>query len=289
MKRIAAGIVLSLFACFAHSQTATKMEKVEFEVASIKPAPPLDGRGFSAGLRGGPGTGDPTRIVIQNFNVFLLVTRAYDLKFFQVDGADINDAERFNITAKVPEGATKADLRLMLQNLLADRFKLKFHRETREMPIFELVVGKNGPKFKESGRPAPDYSDPATQAPRPKNDVDRDGYPLPPPGAIGFQTVNGTPRARLNAVGESMQDFIQMLSSSLGRPVVDGTGLKGKYDFLLSWVPEPANAPIPAASDDSGPTMMSAVQEQLGLKLESKKAPVELLVIDRYEKVPTEN
>jgi uncharacterized protein (TIGR03435 family) len=287
MNRVAVGIVLSFFACLAHGQPTAA--KLEFEVASIKPAPPLDGQGFSAGMRGGPGTGDPTRITIQNFNVFLLVSRAYDLKFFQVAGADINDAERFNITAKVPEGATKADLRLMLQNLLADRFKLKFHRETRELPIYELVLGKNGPKFKESAGSAPDYSDPATQVPRPKKDLDRDGYPLPPPGVISFQSVNGVARARFNAAGESMQDFILMLSNSLGRPVVDGTGLTAKYDFLLSWAPEPPNGPIPVASDDSGPSMMTAVQEQLGLKLESKKGPVEMLVIEHYEKKPSEN
>ena len=281
MNRATAGIVLSLFACAATSQT--------FEVASIKPAPPSDGQGIGIGMRGGPGTGDPTRIVIQNFNVFLLVTRAYDVRIYQVAGADITDPARFNITAKVPEGASKADLRLMLQNLLADRFKLKFHRETRDLPVYDLTVAKNGPKFKESGGPAPDYGDPATQVPRPKNDVDRDGYPLPPPGVIAFLTVNGTPRARYNAVAESMKDFAAMLASSLGRLVLDKTGLAGKFDFLLSWTPEPPNGPIPAASDDSGPTIMSAVQQQLGLKLESKKAPVEILVIDHYEKNPTEN
>jgi uncharacterized protein (TIGR03435 family) len=238
-------------------------------------------------MRGGPGAGDPTRVAIQNYNILMLVTRAYDLKFFQVAGADVNDPARFNITANVPQGATKEDLRLMLQNLLADRFKLKFHRETREVPVFELVVGKNGSKLKESAGPAPDYGDPATKLPSPK--VDRDGNPLPPPGVIAFRTVNGSPQAAFNAAAESMKDFAAMLASSLGRPVLDKTGLPGKYDFLLSWASEPPKGPIPAASDDSGPTMVTAVQEQLGLKLESRKAAVELLVVDHYEKKPTEN
>jgi uncharacterized protein (TIGR03435 family) len=288
MNRVTAGIALTLFACVAHGQPAAKPE---FEVASIKSAPPVGGQGFSAFLRGGPGTSDPTRVVIQNFNVFMLVRRAHDLKFFQIAGAEINDAERFNITAKVPEGASKEDLALMLQNLLAERFKLKFHRETKEMAMFELLVAKNGPKFKESAGPPPQY-DAGAPAPRSAIQQDRDGYPLPPPGVIAMMSVNGAPRARFNAVSESMQDFIGIISNTVGRPVVDGTGLKGKYDFLLSWAPEPPPgvvAPASLSPDDAGPTFISAVQEQLGLKLESKKGPVDILVIEHYEKVPTEN
>jgi uncharacterized protein (TIGR03435 family) len=295
MMRFTATFALILFACAAHGQATAA--KAEFEVASIKPAPPPDGRGMRVGMRGGPGTSDPTSVVIENFNVFGLVMRAYDLKTFQVTGADMRDGDRFNIAAKVPQGATKDDLKLMLQNLLADRFKLKFHRETKEMPIFELTVGKNGLKFKESAGPPPE-PDPA--APRPANRPDKDGYPSPPPGAMIMSSMNGSPRARLNAASESMPEFIVMLSNSLGRVVVDGTGLKGKYDFVLSWIPEPMNgAPIPMPPgggsgaaplpDEAGPTLIGAVQQQLGLKLESKKGPVEILVIEHYEKVPTEN
>jgi len=178
-----------------------------------------------------------------------------------------------------------------LRPLLAERFKLKFHRETKGMPIFELVVGKNGPKFKESAGSLPEYDPAAVPAPRPATRQDKDGYPVPPPGVIAMISMNGAPRARFNAANESMQDFIGMISNTVGRPVVDGTGLKGKYDFILSWAPEPppgAVAPASLAPDDAGPTFISAVQEQLGLKLDSKKGPVEILVIEHAEK-PSEN
>jgi uncharacterized protein (TIGR03435 family) len=289
MKRATAEIVVSCLACLAHGQPAAA--KPEFEVASVKPAPPSNGQGIRIFMRGGPGSGDPTRVVIENFNLFLLVRRAYDLRNFQIAGVEIGDAERFNITAKVPEGATKDDLSRMLQNLLTERFKLKFHRETKEMSMFELVIGKNGPKLKESAGPPPEFDPTAAPAPVLAKQ-DKDGYPIPPPGVIAMMSMNGAPRARFNAVNESMEDFIGMISNTVGRPVVDRTGLKGKYDFILSWSPEPppgAVAPASLSPDDAGPTFISAVQEQLGLKLDSKKGPVEMLVIEHYEKVPTEN
>ncbi len=310
MTRLTAGIVLALLACGAHGQPAGEKAdegKKEFEVASIKPAPPPDGKGMRVWIRGGPGTGDPTRLVIENFNVFGLVTRAYDVKGFQISGLDGADSARFNITAKVPEGATKEDLLVMLQNLLTERFKLKLHHETKEMPIYELVVGKNGPKFKESagGPPKDDVTAPLPGLPGPLK-PDKDGYPMAPPGMMAVFSMNGSPRARFNASSESMQEFATTVSNQVGRPVVDATGLKGKYDFILSWSPEgmrigPAPAPSsiggaagdagPAASapEPSGPTLMTAIQEQLGLKLESKKGPVDILVIEHCEKVPTEN
>jgi uncharacterized protein (TIGR03435 family) len=300
MKRFTAGIALTLFACAAHGQSAAKPE---FEVASIKVAPPPEGRGMRVGMRGGPGTGDPTRVVMENYNVFGLVTEAYDLKNFQITGIDMMDAHRFNITAKVPEGATKSDLQVMFQNLLAERFQLKFHRETKELPIYELVVGKNGPKFKESAteQPKDDVTAPLPGLPAGPPKLDQSGYPVIPPGMMIMTIVNGSPRARLNAAGETMQQFTGMLSNQFNKIVVDATGLKGKYDFLLSWMPESrTGAPPPSAAsgpgapaapapDESGPSLLEAVQDQLGLKLESKKGPVEILVIDHFEKTPTEN
>jgi uncharacterized protein (TIGR03435 family) len=297
LTRLTAGIVLTLFACGASGQPAAA--KIEFEVASIKAAPPPDGKGMRVWIRGGPGTSDPTRLVIENFNLFGLVTRAYDVKGFQISGLDGASSERFNITAKVPEGATKEDLLVMLQNLLTERFKLRLHHETKEMPIYELVVGKGGPKFKESSGEPPKDDVTAAPGPPPGRKLDKDGYPMPPPGMAAFTMVNGSARARFNAAYESMQDLATTLANQMDRPVVDATRLKGKYDFILSWAPEgirmgagpPTGGEGPAASapDESGPSLISAIQEQLGLKLDSKKAPVDTLVIDHYEKVPTEN
>src|ERR1035438_9790555 len=113
----------------------TQGQKLEFEVASVKPAPQAGSARMS--FRGGPGTGDPTRLAIDNYSFFSLIMRAYDLSPFQISGVERN-GEPFNITAKIPEGATKEQFRVMLQNLLADRFQLKVHRETKELPIYEI-------------------------------------------------------------------------------------------------------------------------------------------------------
>jgi uncharacterized protein (TIGR03435 family) len=285
MNRGIAGMALALFACAAHGQPA--VAKPEFEVASIKPSPPPDGVNIRVGMRGGPGTSDPTRLVVENLNIFALVLRAYEVRPFQIAGADLRDTQRFSITAKIPEGATKAEFRLMLQNLLIERFQLKLHHETKELPIYELTVAKNGPKLKESAGEPP-QADISAGMKR-----DKDGYPLPPPGQMGVIFVNGSLRARLNAANESMPELAKTLTSELERLVVDGTGLKGKYDFVLSWSPETIggapSAPSTTPAEDAGPSVFAALQQQLGLKLESKKGPVEILVIDHYEKNPTEN
>jgi uncharacterized protein (TIGR03435 family) len=234
-----------------------------------------------------------------------LVTMAYDIPHYRLTAADwMNDA-KFDLVAKIPPGTTKEQLRLMEQNLLAERFKLTVHHETKEMQMYELTVGKGGPKLKESVEepepPAPkaDASGPAPPPPGPpKFTMGADGFPAMT--GNGMIMMNG--RARRQQTKETMDHFVQFVSGQLGRPVTDATGLKGKYDFVLTWASEgmamPGRAGT-AASSDAGagasapeaeplPTLMQAVQ-QLGLKLESKKGPVDILVIDHAEKVPIEN
>ena len=121
-----------------------------FEVASIKASPPSDGRGMRVSSNGGPGTPNPGLYTCENCTLSLLVITAYDIRRYQLAGADSLNADRFVVSAKVPPGTTKEDFRIMQQNLLAERFKLKIHRDKKEMQVYELVVAKNGPKFKES-------------------------------------------------------------------------------------------------------------------------------------------
>jgi uncharacterized protein (TIGR03435 family) len=223
------------------------------------------------------------------------VTMAYGVRPPQVSGLDPGSSLRFNITAKVPAGATRDDMAVMLQNLLAERFRLKVHHETKDVPSYELVVGKNGPKFKESAGEPPPSNDPIAPPDHPK--LDRDGYPIVPPGRMMPALVNGSPRVRLNAVNESMESFVARLTRLMHGPVVDATGLKGKYDFVLSFSPEnfvveTQGVQTEVATDttpNAGPSLTTAIQEQLGLRLESKKAPMDIIVIDHCEKVPTEN
>ena len=297
--------------------------KLEFEVASIKLSPP-PGNWIMMGGRGGPGSGDPGRLTYSNMNLMSLITMAYGVRSYQVQaGSNSLTEDRFDITAKVPAGASKDDVKVMMQNLLAERFKLAVHHETKELPIYALVVGKNGPKIKESSAvdtpaPAPakagDGVAPSPPGP-PRPKIGADGCPSFPETAKGrmgnmmMMTPNG---ACMLTTGGTMDGFAAQLSNWFDRPVLDMTGLKGKYDYKLRYDPastpgrggpmmigmplkgggppgDPARMAAPDSDREPAPSIFSALQEQLGLKLDSRKAPIDLVVIDHVEKTPTEN
>jgi uncharacterized protein (TIGR03435 family) len=177
---------------------------------------------------------------------------------------------------------------LMLQKLLTERFHLEIHRETRELPVFSLVVAKNGPKLAVS-KPVEKVEDgaapPASPGPLKKG---KDGYPILREGtSMAMTSYEGHPVARMQGRDQNIAYLTRMLGGQIGSPVIDATGLTGKYDFVMSWVPRRPGAM--ADTEEFGPSIFSAVQDQLGLKLVSKKGPVEILVIDRAEKIPTEN
>jgi uncharacterized protein (TIGR03435 family) len=206
--------------------------------------------------------------------VRFLITFAYDLRRHQLTGGpDWLDSARFDIVAKperpVPDGPEGNDLlRRMMQALLAERFGLVIHRETKEMPVYVLVLAKNGPKLTSAAS-----------------------------GSRGPSIRMG--RGQLQAQKAKAQMLANLLSNQLGRNVIDRTGLTDDYDFKLEWTPDISQPPDPgekgfgegpekAPTDPGGPSLFSAVQEQLGLKLEPQKGSVETVVIDRVEK-PTEN
>lgn len=228
-------IILATLAVAAFGQPA-------FEVVSIKPAP--------AGVRNmGIGRGPGGGMNAYNVPLKFLVTYAYDVRDFQISGGQgWFDSERYDVSAKPESPASQEQLKLMLQSLLADRFKLVLHRETKQLPVYELIVAKGGPKLKES--------------------------------AEGTSPSLLTDGKSITAAKVTMPMFIRLLSQFLGRSVLDKTGLPGNYDFKLQWTPDEA--------EGDGPSIFTATQEQLGLKLESSKGPVEVLVIDRAEK-PSEN
>lgn len=249
-----------------------------FEVASIKPNHVSDGL-FRLMFA-------PDGLSANGLPVKMLIGFAYNMKDFQISGGPgWIDSERYDIEAKMdettiaalkkltPEQATE-QRRLMLQSLLADRFNLKVSRASKELPIYALVVAKNGPKLTKSADP-PSGPD----GPGPRN-------------RIRFQM------GELSATGAPISILVDQLARELDRKVVDKTGLEGRYDFTLHWNSDrqglsaagPADAsqgPAPS-SDSSGPTIFTALQEQLGLKLESQKGPVETLIIESIAK-PSEN
>jgi len=264
-----------------------------FEVASVKLGKPLGPLGRRFEVSGGPGTSDPGLYSCQNCALIMLVTRAYGLNAGHPSSAPgWMEDQRFDVAAKMPPGTTQEQFSLMLRNLLAERFKLAVHHENRETQVYNLVVAKNGPKLKEwAPPPVNDANDaPKDGAPAPGQSLplkkDQDGFPVIPPGS-GITVAIGPGHARLRLDNESTAKFAETIGGMLGRPVIDATGLNGRYDFLLSWAPEQRGA-LPSA-DDSGPTLEGAIQSQLGLRLESKKGMVDVLVIDHAEKVPTGN
>ncbi len=211
-----------------------------------------------------PGVGSSgNRVTVSAQPVGGLIRVAYDVRNYQLAGGPnwVND-DAYDIAAKAEGDNTLSvdQVRKLLQALLADRFQLKLHRETREMPVYSLVVGKNGQKV-QAGT-----------------------------GDQFHMNVTRRPGQTLIAVSKgSMAQLSATLSSQVGRPVMDRTGLKGGYDFKLSFAPESLQAdPNAAASDSTAPSIFTAVQEQLGLRLDSTKAPVEVLVIDHVER-PSEN
>lgn len=250
-----------------------------FEVASVKPNKSGDGRVFFNTLPGG-------RFRASNVPLHQLILFAYRLKDFQVSGEPAwIKSERFDITAKAEKDPGPDGMRPMLQTLLEDRFQLKFHRETKDMPVYALVVSKPGKLPQSEGECGP-----------------RPAVPPPPePGKLpktpcgGFFMVPGRVTGSHSPIG-SLADI---LSRFVGRIVIDKTELTGKYDINLQWTPAagefqlppggppPGLPPLPPV-DPNGPSIYAALQEQLGLKLESQKAPVETMVIDHIEE-PSEN
>jgi uncharacterized protein (TIGR03435 family) len=233
-----------------------------FEVATIKPGRP-DAQGKGIGVRG-------RQITTRNTSVSDLITFAYNLHARQITGGPSwIETEKYDLQAEPDVAGAPNDrqVKMMFQKMLADRFKLTFHRDKKELTVYTLNVAKTGSKLKQS-------------------DSDPNGLPT-----LGLRGLG-----RLFTRNASMADFASLMqTTALDRPVVDQTGLTGKYDFTLDWTPDESQfggrggqAPPPADNAETFPDLYTAIQQQLGLKLESTKAPVDVLVIDRLEK-PSDN
>ena len=229
----------------------------QFEVVSIKPNNSMS---FDSSSRT-----DGSMLTGTNLSLRSLILRAYGIKDYQLEGPDWLGSEHFDISAKIPEEVSAqhgsreqrdAAFKSMMQNMLAERFKLTAHRHQKIMGAYALVVGKSGIKFKEV-----------------------------PPGGPSNSSTNNT---HFTGTGVSMDAFAAVLFQHTEIPVLDFTGLKGVYDLKLDWQEE-HSAHADAGGPPSAPGITEAVEEQLGLKLERRKAPVEILVVDHVEKTPTEN
>jgi uncharacterized protein (TIGR03435 family) len=246
-------LVVFIASALAVSAQALSAQTPAFEVASIKPNRAAGGM---SSMHNTPG-----RITMENVSLKKLILAANgipDDRDYALSGPDWLATEHFDIQATYAAGAATAQVQQMIQTLLAQRFHLVLHRESRQMPMYALVIGKNGPKIH------------AVE--------DGQGRTSAGPG-------------RLEATKVTIQKLADLLGRLTGQRVTDATGLKGVYDFTLEWTPDDTQKATP--SDDAAPvggaSLFAALQEQLGLKLEGRKGPVEILVVDHMEKVPTEN
>jgi uncharacterized protein (TIGR03435 family) len=234
---------------------AQALPRPSFEVASVKPGNPGNPRVSYSVDPGG-------RFIAVNITLRTLIGFAHGVR--TVGGPSWLDSQKYDIEAKPdaafarnPDPANSPQLRLMLQSLLEDRFRLTHHRETREEQVYTLAIAKGGTKLVEPTD---------AEVKDPKRGI------MPGPGGV-------------RGVAAPISNLTGLLSQQLGRTVIDRTGLTGKYDFELKWTPD--TAPRVESNNEApsdGPSLFTAVQEQLGLRLESAKAPVEFLVIDHVEK-----
>ena len=271
--------------------------RLEFEVASIKASEqPGAGGQVNVGLRL-----DGAQVHIKYFSLKDYLGMAYNVRGYQISGPDWIGSDRFDIDAKLPAGAARGQIPDMLQALLADRFELKLHREKKDFPVHALVIGKGGLKMTEAKDEAGgETSDPARASVSVSASGNRNGVTVSlGPGSYYVFADN-----KLDAKKLTMASLADTLTRFMERPVVDLTNLAARYDFTLEFTPEDyramtirsalaAGVQLPpealralvGVNDDS---VLSAI-EKLGLKLEHRKAPLDVLVIDHARKTPTEN
>lgn len=246
---------MKLLLCVALAALSLAAQTPVFEVASIKPN--RSGQPNSSIRRG---IGQTTMSGVSLRKLTLVAYGIPDDREYALAGPDWLGTDRYDVLAKYPAETTPDQFRSMLQSLLAERFRLALHRETRQLPAYALVVAKGGPKLH--------------------------------PGAAPASGTNGGP-GFLEAKGTSIRKLADLLARMTGQPVTDETGLTGSYDFKLEWTPDETIKFTPdapqAAALANGASLFSALQEQLGLKLEGRKGPVEVLVVDRIERTPAEN
>jgi len=221
-----------------------------FEAASVKPNRTVSGSSSSHTR--------PGNLTMTNVSLRSMITSAYRIRDYQLNGPDWLRTERFDVVAKAVTGSSDKELMPMLRSLLAERFKLETHTETKEMPVFGLVVAKNGLRIQ----------------------------PVDPAGGSSTNSNSDEKGGELTAERTTMTGVAAWISSRMDRPVLDMTGRTEAFTFKLHYSLESENNDPTAARY---PILPLAIQEQLGLRLEKRNAPIEIVVVDRVEKVPIEN
>jgi uncharacterized protein (TIGR03435 family) len=295
-------VSLWLAAAAAQTPPAQKPEpRLSFEVASIKPAQPLDPDRIMAGQQHITANVDAARIEFMDVSIAELIRAAYRIRLYQISGPDWIVTTRFDVMAKLPEGATTEQVPEMLQALLAERFHLTYHNGSREMPVYALLVDKDGPKLKESD---PDQANAAEKQPDPGGRGGRGVNPMTTSGPNGSSRMSAGPNGlRVELTNMTIPTMIDWLARFTDRPVVDQTGLTGRYDLGLDvsrdemlnaaraagMSVDAAPGRIPESASDPNAVSIFSSLHKVGLRLEQRRLPLTLLMVDHIEKTPTEN
>jgi uncharacterized protein (TIGR03435 family) len=281
--------LLAAFAVFAFAQTAPK----QFEVASIKQVEPGDRR-VDLGYHIDGQMVSCTALSLRDY-----IRLAWQVKDYQIAGPEWLAENRFDLRAKLPEGAKGDDIREMIKSLLGERFHMKVHMDSKEFPVYALVQAKGGSKLTES---APDSTDEAGA--KPVTNVQATGSAQGVNISLGRGSFFTFADDRIEGKRLQMANFADVLARFMDKPVVDMTGLPGRYDFTLKITEEDYRAMQIRAAISAGITLnpqalkllemasgdsLHSALDLVGLKLESRKAPLEVLVIEQADKTPTEN
>jgi uncharacterized protein (TIGR03435 family) len=273
-------VLASVAAALFGQDSAAPDATLTFEVASLRPSGPSSGddvrvggaaAGAPVGQMGGPGTSNPARIFYSRTPLQRLLMNAYQVQADQISGPDWLGSEKFDITANLRKGTTQPEVNVMLQNLLIERFKLALHHTTKDGPVYELTVAKGGPKLMSAAQGSHTRVETAH--------------------------VNGLLRKTCRAC--SISDLIQAVQGfdqhrMAPDRIVDKTGLSGQYAFTLEYVSSSApGTPLKLSAlqsqSNAGQDVFTALEKQLGLRLDKGRAAVDMLIIDSVEKTPAEN
>jgi uncharacterized protein (TIGR03435 family) len=265
-----------------------------FEEASVRPSAPVPKEGgvYFGPPYGGPETPDPGQITWSYATLRGLLMTAYEVDAYQVSGPAWLGSERYDVGAKVPAGATKEQVTVMWRNLLADRFGVTLHHESKEFEVEELVVAKGGSKLKETAE--------NPNAPWPPGPPKMVNGELIGPGMVHLIKPFGPngPSAHTDAKAQPLSKLTTMMTNPFHHSVLDKTGLTGKYDFTFDWIPDLRGQPLPppppgqlgpASAAAAPPNLAAVVLQQLGLGLVASKVTLDVVVVDQAEKVPTGN
>ena len=262
-------------------------EALSFAVASIKPADASSRFGFT----GGPGTDSPGQLRFSKYPLNGIVRRAFNkTQPWEIENLDAVPNDPYDISAKIPPGVTREQFYVMIQNLLAERFGMVAHKAMQEMAVYEFVATKDGPRVTPVEKP-PAANPAATPSRLDRSGLpkDKDGWPILPADAVGMFTALVRPYGRYMFRAQPMSALWEFLRMFFDRPLVDTTGLTGLYNYDVTVKQGSSGDTQEEKSANSRLSLIAGLESSLGLKLVSAKRSVEVIVIDRINKKPTEN